>query len=124
MKTEEEILSQYKEYSVIVGGEATYRATEVLAAMVEYADQFRKSELKFSIEKIPISNYVVLERISIKERLPNTGQNVLFESNLGIVAGYCDGVYPDGTLKGYYDNEHPLDSGITHWMPLPEPVKS
>ena len=49
----------------------------------------------------------VQEWISVEDRLPEEGEHILV----------C---YIDGWIC---DQHAPIDNGITHWMPLPEPPK-
>lgn len=55
--------------------------------------------------------------ISVGERLPEDEYDVLlYGEGKGIVIAY----YSEGT---WYDHQHNHLRGMTHWMPLPEPLK-
>ena len=61
--------------------------------------------------------------ISVSERLPKDGEDVLVYWNNGrehriIPTNYDDGVWFDCIFDNVMD-----DKNITHWMPLPEPPK-
>ena len=62
------------------------------------------------------------EWVSVKNKMPLQGQDVLFVSDMAI-----------GILKGWHDLENKrwftsdeiyYDNEVTHWMPLPEPPNS
>ena len=60
----------------------------------------------------------VQEWISVAERLPDVGCDVLFvceNKNYGV------GAYSD-TYRDFFSGQFPV-KGVTHWMPLPEPPK-
>lgn len=64
------------------------------------------------------------EWISVDERLPEKGQSVIFaifNGNLGF--GYLVERRDGGFHFNDYLDDEPLVniSGVTHWMPLPEP---
>ena len=56
--------------------------------------------------------------ISVEDRLPEVGQEVLAIKN---DRGYCVVMYSD-TYKGFFGGQFPVN-GVTHWMPLQEPPK-
>ena len=59
-----------------------------------------------------IANGVTVQKwISVKDRLPDVGVEVLVYSEID---GICVDYY-DGDVFGYFD--------ITHWMPMPKPPK-
>ena len=54
-----------------------------------------------------------MEWISVKDRLPERNQKVLFVSTANFVhRGFFNGIV-------WWDNYHNYDA--THWMPLPDP---
>ncbi len=62
------------------------------------------------------------EWISVKDRLPNEGQEVLCYGGGNLMNVY---IYLDDDCwedeYGYWETAE--SEGITHWMPLPEPPK-
>ena len=58
-----------------------------------------------------------MEWISVDKELPEKESKVLccFERSIGINRG------SDFNVETYYWNDYWEKSGITHWMPLPEP---
>ena len=60
----------------------------------------------------------VQEYISVKDRLPEVGCNVLFVCENG---NYCVGAYSD-TYKDFFSGQFPV-KGVTHWQYLPQPPK-
>lgn len=55
-----------------------------------------------------LANGVTIQRwIPVTERLPRNGEHILV-------------YYSDGWICDQYS---PVDGGVTHWMPLPEPPK-
>lgn len=66
---------------------------------------------------------VVNRWISVEDRLPNKGQNVI--SCIVSIDGSwkhvgCDIYFGDGKFAMIMPNEHE-EMKVTHWMPLPEP---
>lgn len=67
------------------------------------------------------------EWISVKERLPENGIDVLVHDAFGdptisiSTAAYSN---VDGKWIDYLGNDHNYQSDITHWMPLPTPPKN
>lgn len=63
-----------------------------------------------------------VEWISINDRFPNNGEYVLVVGVENIVAESC---YSDKDFWHPYYGQEYTDrfTGITHWMPLPEPPK-
>ena len=58
------------------------------------------------------------EWISVEDRLPDVGCDVLFTCRS---KEYGVGAYSD-TYKDFFMGHFPV-KGVTHWMPLPEPPK-
>lgn len=60
----------------------------------------------------------VQEWVSVKDRLPDVGCDVLFvcENKSCGVGAYSD------TYRDFFSGKFPA-KGVTHWMPLPEPPK-
>ena len=56
--------------------------------------------------------------ISVKDRLPNGGHNVLFCTFYGNV---FEGIKTARGWLGFRWNAIYRDGEVTHWMPLPEP---
>jgi len=61
------------------------------------------------------------EWVSVKDKKPEDDRPVIV---------YHDGLYDKTVIEGWYDNDTGLFfvegytvSGVTHWMPMPEPPK-
>lgn len=61
-----------------------------------------------------------MEWISVKERLPQSGQCVILYS---VKSGVAEGAWLES--KGHYEQWrwNAIMTNVTHWMPLPEPPK-
>ena len=66
-----------------------------------------------------------MEWISIEDRLPEKGVNVLvYSRSCGIVRDRYDMTLPNGTVI-FHGTREEYREDVTHWMPLPEaPVGS
>jgi hypothetical protein len=87
-----------------------------------YERRFHEDRIEFAlnmVEDVPTIDYVPRQQwISVKDRLPETFQNVLVCTKHEMLLCHHDGdewvINYDGEYAGY-------DYDITHWMPLPEP---
>ena len=72
-------------------------------------------KIHFYIDKMIANGVTVQEWISVKDRLPEQGQEIIV---------YSGGVLKPTVFAYQFWNKH-YDSWarITHWMPLPEPPK-
>ena len=67
-----------------------------------------------------------MEWISVKDKLPEIDQQVLFcevfDDDLFVCTGYYEEVYSG--VVGFVDHfGREISSGVEFWMPLPEPPK-
>ena len=62
--------------------------------------------------------------ISVKDRLPETGTEVLVTDGLHTMVTWCEDTI-DGIkwVDNYYTYVNVRFREVTHWMPLPEPPK-
>ena len=74
----------------------------------DYSDH---TEDEYIADTLLDNGVTVDEWISVKDRLPDVGVEVLVYSEID---GICVDYY-DGDVFGYFD--------ITHWMPMPKPPK-
>ena len=67
-----------------------------------------------------IAESIVVEWISVEDRLPESGQCVLINSKNG---GVAEGAYL--SAKGHFEQWrwNSIKKDVTHWQPLPEPPK-
>ena len=61
--------------------------------------------------------------VSVKERLPESGQSLMFLNTLGIhFFGWCDDFNTMASnMRFFCDATQEIETGVTHWMPLPSP---
>lgn len=59
-----------------------------------------------------------MEWISVNDRLPEPGEDVLVCNHWGDIDTDMVWINPDGKTEFYFDK-----TNVTHWMPLPEPPK-
>ena len=65
-----------------------------------------------------IANCELIEWISVKDRLPDVGRDVLFVCEN---KSYGVGAYSD-TYRDFFSGQFPVKA-VTHWMPLLQPPK-
>ena len=101
----------YEDYRDALNKLAAYEDTGLEPDSIE--------EAKEAVEE-PVRNADKFKWISVEERLPEHGQEVLCACRAGIyeVFKYVDGI----SGPWYKDSRHVYMKGfVTHWMPLPEP---
>ena len=81
---------------------------DVREKLVELLTKTRDMGIGFVVDNLIANGVTVQEWISVKDRLPEKiGEHILV----------C---YSDGWVCDQYT---PVDAGVTHWMPLPQPPK-
>lgn len=73
-------------------------------------------------DELADADKVMLQWISVKERLPEVGTWCLWMYPTGPEVNQYEGKLDDGTMlfhRSWYDS----DDEVTYWMPLPEPPK-
>ena len=84
-----------------------------------YSDDECISHLEEKTADYLIANGVTIQEwISVEERLPEVGREVLATRN----ERDCFVVMYSDTYKGFFSGQFPV-KGVTHWMPLPRPPK-
>lgn len=81
-------------------------------------NQFTDYALSCIVDELLANGVTVQEWISVKDRLPDVGRDVLFVCEN---KSYGVGAYSD-TYRDFFSGQFPV-KGVTHWMPLPQPPK-
>lgn len=104
MKTKEEILENRRN-SPKFSTNQQFSKDQIILAMEEYADQFKT------------------KWVSVEERLPEEGKNVIVFYGKYVSAGYIRNVqyYKRPEKADKWQIEGRTSSSVTHWMPMPEP---
>ena len=70
------------------------------------------------VDKMITNGVTVQDWVSVEERLPDVGLDVLFVCEN---KSYGVGAYSD-TYRDFFIGQFPVKN-VTHWMPLPQPPK-
>ena len=94
------------------------KLVEIFCSVLGVEPNFSDAEAMEFVEGLIANGVTVHEWISVKDRLPDVGRDVLFVREN---KSYGVGAYSD-TYLDFFSGQFPV-KGVTHWMPLPEPPK-
>lgn len=113
MATKEEILNKYADgYLSVAGGGIFYPETNVLAAMEEYASQFKREWISVEDELPPI------DETDDWNRKTQISKDVFTHSKFGMIRGRYIHTAKFWTVDGVTSSD---GIAVTHWQPLPNP---